>query len=252
MKIAVVIPVLNEAAHLQRTCSSLLSQTLSPDRLVIVDGGSCDGTTDIARRFTSESLVVPGRGRGGQIAAGTAVCSEDVILVAHADMVFPPNALESVQHFLLRHPACPGGCLGHRFENLGRVYRAIEWWDRRRAMRGHSFGDQGQFFRRDTLEQVGGFPELPLMEDVELSRRLRWLGRPAYLNVPVIVSSRRYEQLGWSSVAWRNWQLRRVFRLEGEAACWRLFQNYYGITQEPRKNKLPTSSESAVGSGGGA
>jgi len=228
MKIAVVIPALNEAAHLERTCSSLLSQTLSPDRLVIVDGGSHDGTTDIAGRFTRDVLDVPGRGRGGQISAGVAACTEDVILVAHADMVFPPTALETAQRYLLDHPACPGGCLGHRFDNPAGVYRAIEWWDHCRAMRGHSFGDQAQFFRREMLDHVGGFPDLPLMEDVELSRRLRLLGRPAYLNLPVTVSNRRYEQFGWHRVAWRNWQLKREFRRDGEAACWRLFRKYYG------------------------
>jgi len=229
MRIAVVLPTLNEAANLQRTCSSLLSQTRPFDRLVIVDGGSRDGTAEIARQFTNDLLIVPGRGRGGQIAAGVALCADDVVLVAHADMEFPQTALEIVQRNLLRHPSSPGGCLGHRFNNPGRMYRAIEWWDRRRAMRGHSFGDQAQFFRREWLTRVGGFPELPLMEDVELSRCLRALGRPAYLNMPVTVSSRRYEQYGWPRVAWQNWQLRRSFRRVGpdKSAAWRLFHRYY-------------------------
>ena len=151
MKIAVVLPALNEAAHLQRTCSSLVAQTRTLDRLVIVDGGSRDGTVEIARQFANDLLVVPGRGRGGQIAAGVAVGTDDVVLVAHADMVFPPTALETIQRFLMRHPASPGGCLGHRFDNPRRVYRAIEWWDHRRALRGHSFGDQAQFFRREYI-----------------------------------------------------------------------------------------------------
>ena len=73
MRIAVVLPTLNEAANLQRTCSSLLSQTRPFDRLVIVDGGSRDGTAEIARQFTNDLLIVPGRGRGGQIAAGVAL-----------------------------------------------------------------------------------------------------------------------------------------------------------------------------------
>lgn len=232
MKIAIVLPTLNESAHLQQACSSLLSQTRTFDRLVIVDGGSHDGTVEIARQFTNDLLVVPNRGRGGQIAAGVAVCTEDVVLVAHADMVFPPTALETVQSYLSRYHACPGGCLGHCFDNPGWIYRAIEWWDRRRAMRGYSFGDQAQFFRREILEHVGKFPVLPLMEDVELSRRLRILGRSAYLNVPVVVSSRRYEQFGWARVAWRNWQLRQEFRRAGqdESTVWKLFHKYYANT----------------------
>jgi hypothetical protein len=111
----------------------------------------------------------------------------------------------------------------------------IEWWDRRRAMRGHSFGDQAQFFRRERLERAGGFPELPLMEDVELARRLRRLGRPAYLAVPVTVSSRRYERLGWPRAMWMNWRLRQILRRDGEAACWRLYRQYYGQYMSARR-----------------
>jgi rSAM/selenodomain-associated transferase 2 len=227
MTIAVVVPVLNEATVLPNSLRSLQLQTRPPDRLVVVDGGSTDGTAGVARSFGTEVLIVTGRGRGGQIAAGVRTCTEDAIVIAHADMQFLPAALETIQSFLMLHPVCPGGCLGHRFDNSRRIYRVIEWWDRRRALRGHSFGDQAQFFRRELLERVGGFPELPLMEDVELARRLRRLGRPAYLDLPVTVSTRRYQRLGWWRVMWRNWRLRRLYRREGEAACWRLYRRYY-------------------------
>lgn len=227
MTVAVILPVLNEAAALPHTLRTLVAQTRPPDRLVVVDGGSTDTTADIARSAGATVLTVPAWGRGGQIAAGVAGCTEDVVLVAHADMRFPPAALDTLQAFLMRHPGCPGGCLGHRFDSPRRVFRLIEWWDRRRARRGHSYGDQAQFFRREALARVGGFPELPLMEDVELARRLRRLGRPAYLDVPVIVSARRYERLGWPRVAWTNWRLRRLYRRDGPDACWRLYRRYY-------------------------
>src|SRR5205823_5618203 len=94
-------------------------------------------------------------------------------------------------------------------------------------MRGHAYGDQAQFFRRETLDRAGGFPDQPLLEDVELARRLRTLGRPAYLDRPVTVSARRYERLGWPRVLWANWRLRRLYRRDGEAACWRLYHDYY-------------------------
>jgi glycosyltransferase involved in cell wall biosynthesis len=190
----------------------------------VVDGGSADGTAEVAGRFGADTLVIPGVGRGGQVAAGVAACSEDVIVVGHADMLFPPDALEAIESYLARRPSCPGGCLGHRFDRPDWVYRAIEWWDRRRAMRGHSYGDQAQFFRRELL---GGFPDLPLMEDVELARRLRRLGRPAYLDRPVTVSARRYERLGWLRVMSANWLLRRAYEREGPEAAWRLYQRYY-------------------------
>jgi rSAM/selenodomain-associated transferase 2 len=228
VKVAVVIPTLHEAAGLPGTLQSLLAQSRPPDRLVVVDGGSADGTPEVARRLGAETLILAGRGRGGQVAAGVAACSEDVIVVAHADMFFPPDAFAAIESYLERHPTCPGGCLGHRFDRPAWAYRAVEWWDHRRALRGHSYGDQAQFFRREALDRAGGFPGLPLMEDVELARRLRMLGRTAYLDRPVTVSARRYDRLGWARVMWVNWNLRRSYRRDGPAACWRLYQRYYG------------------------
>jgi rSAM/selenodomain-associated transferase 2 len=230
MKIAVVVPILNEASTLPDLMQSLRLQSRQPDRIVIVDGGSTDGSIDVVHSLGIDSMIVPGVGRGGQIAAGVRACTEDVIVVAHADMRFPRTAFEVLQQFLKDHPDCPGGCFGHRFDNPRWTYRAIEWWDRRRAIRGHSFGDQAQFFRRESLDWVGGFPALPLMEDVELARRLRQLSVPAYLDVLVGVSARRFERLGWLRVANRNWRLRRLYRRGGEAICWELYRRYYGST----------------------
>ena len=229
MSLAVVLPALNEAAVLLATLRSLLGQSRRPDRIVVVDGGSVDETADIARASGAEVLAVAGRGRGGQIAAGVAACTEDIVVVAHADMLFPPTALEAVEQYLVQHPACPGGCLGHVFDRPRRVVRCIEWWDRRRAQCGDSYGDQAQFFRRELLLAAGGFPDLPLMEDVELARRLRRPGRPAYLDVPVVVSARRYERHGWPRVAWMNWRLRRLYRRDGEAGAWAAYRRYYRV-----------------------
>jgi rSAM/selenodomain-associated transferase 2 len=230
MRLAVVVAALNEARALPLTLDRLRRQTRPPDRIVVIDGGSSDGTRRIAEEGGAQTLLVCGRGRGGQIAAGVSACDEDVIVVAHADMRFPPDALAAVAAFLSSHPACPGGCLGHRFDHPERIYRAIEWWDRRRAGRGYSFGDQAQFFCRELLSRVGGFPDLPLMEDVELARRLRRLGRPAYLDRPVVVSARRYDRLGWPRVMWTNWRLRQRYGREGESAAWEMYRAYYGST----------------------
>jgi glycosyltransferase involved in cell wall biosynthesis len=227
MNVAVVVPVLNEAGTLPFLLDSLRTQTRPPVRVVVVDGGSLDDTARLAGKGGAQTLVLRGRGRGGQIAAGVAICSEDTIVVGHADMRFPVDALAAISDHLARHVTSPGGCLGHRFDHANWVYRAIDWWDRRRARRGHSYGDQAQFFRRAALDEVGGFPDLPLMEDVELARRLRLLGRPAYLDKPVTVSARRYMRHGWPWVMWMNWRLRQTYRREGLPACWRLYRRYY-------------------------
>ncbi len=153
--------------------------------------------------------------------------AEDAVLVAHADMRLPADALAAIRTWLAAHPECPGGCLGHRFDRRTFALGVVEWFDSRRARRGESYGDQGQFFRAGPLRSTGGFPDQPIMEDVELNRRLRSLGVPAYLGVPVTVSSRRFERLGWARVLWTNWLLRRRYRRAGLAACLDLYRSYY-------------------------
>lgn len=228
LSLAVILPALNEEAYLQATLLSLQCQTMPAERLLVVDGGSRDRTEHQARSMGVDVLVVSGRGRGGQVAAGVLAVSEEIVLVAHSDMVFPKHALESIRHRLVSEPACPGGCLGHRFTSTRWIFRLIEWLDQRRARGGISYGDQAQFFRRQWLSQVDGFPDLPMMEDVELSRRLQLLGRPAYLDLSVLVSPRRFEKLGILRTAWANWTFRRAYRRQGLEACKTIYRDYYG------------------------
>lgn len=226
--LAVVVPTLNEEAALAATLQSLHAQIEPAERLLVVDGGSCDGTEAVARSLGAEFLMMkPGQGRGGQIARGVAQVGEEVVLVAHADMRFPPQALQAIRDHLQRWPTCPGGCLGHRFDSPRWIYRVIEWFDRRRGQRGDSYGDQAQFFRREALASVNGFPNQPIMEDVELARRLKRLGRPAYLDLPVTVSPRRFEQRGIVRVGFENWYFRRIYKRRGLAACADIYRAYY-------------------------
>jgi glycosyltransferase involved in cell wall biosynthesis len=228
MTLAVVIPTLNEESALSVLFDSLKRQSMPAERVIVADGGSIDGTAEVARRHGATVLVVPGRGRGGQIAAVLSQVCEDLVLVAHADMRLPGDALAAIRSWLSEHPGCPGGCLGHRFDSRMPALRLIEWFDARRARRGESYGDQGQFFRSDLLRSADGFPDQPIMEDIELSRRLRSLGSPAYLDVPVVVSARRFERLGWARVLWTNWLFRRRYRRDGLAGCLSIYGSYYG------------------------
>jgi glycosyltransferase involved in cell wall biosynthesis len=233
MTLGVVVPTLNEAVLLPILLASLQRQSKPADQILVVDAGSSDDTVLEAGRGRAAVMTVTNRGRGGQIAAGVALLQEDVVLVAHADMVLPQQALESIHRALAEHTACPGGCLGHAFDRRTSVLRMIEWWDRRRARRGESYGDQAQFFRRQGLQAVGGFPDQPLMEDIELSRRLRLLGTPLYLDVPVTVSARRFRGSAWWKVLWTNWRLRRRYRRHGVTVCGELYRQYYQGTCRP-------------------
>lgn len=226
-RLAVVVPTLNEAAGLAKTLDAVLSQGDDTTPVLVADGGSTDGTQAIAKRCGANVFVSPRRGRGCQIAAGVSQLQEEIILIVHADMILQAGALNRVRKWLAEHPACPGGCLGHRFDSPKRFFRLVEWWDRRRAKVGVSYGDQAQFFRRDLLEREGGFPDQPIMEDVELCRRLRRLGPIVYLDYPVVVSARRFMLLGCWSTVFVNLALRLVYRCCGLRASRAIYRYYY-------------------------
>lgn len=227
-RLAVVIPALNEAAVLAPTLSSITSQGEETVRVVVADGGSTDGTPALAARYGAQVIATPHRGRGCQIAAAVSRLQEEIVLVVHADMLLPLGALRRLRCWLAEHPACPGGCLGHRFDSPKFFFRAVEWCDRRRARRGDSYGDQAQFFRRDLLDRHGGFPDQPILEDVELGRRLRRLGPVAYLDYPVVVSPRRFERQGYWQTVLANLRFRLAYRRGGLRACRTIFRRYYG------------------------
>jgi glycosyltransferase involved in cell wall biosynthesis len=227
LTVAVLLPVRNEGPFLERTLASLAGQTEPAERLMVVDGGSEDETLVKVQKSGATFLLHPQGGRGGQIAAGIACTTEDVVVIGHGDMVFPPTAFARLRAYLLANPACPGGCFGHCFASPRWRYRLLEWCDRQRGKRGISYGDQAQFFRRKVLEQAGGFPNQPMMEDVEVVERLRPYGALAYLDVPVIVSPRRFERHGWFRTTWENWWFRRAYRLHGQKACKMIFERYY-------------------------
>jgi glycosyltransferase involved in cell wall biosynthesis len=225
--LAVVIPTLNEEKALPGLLASLHRQSKAAERIIVADGGSIDGTVFEARRGGAEVAMVAACGRGGQIVAALAQVTEEVVLIAHADMLLPTQALESVRRALGRLPHCPGGCLGHRFDGSSLALRVIEWWDEKRARFWSSYGDQAQFFRRELLRSVGGFPDQPIMEDLELSLRLRSLGKPIYLDFPVTASARRFVRMKWWRAVWQNLMLRRCYRRRGLAACADLHARYY-------------------------
>ncbi len=226
--LAVVIPTRNEAGQIGKTLASLRQQTRLADQIILADASSTDDTIKIARELGASVVDCPKRGRGHQIRHALMQCSHEVIVIAHADMVFPANALQTIVDYLDQHPACPGGCLGHHFDRKTIPLRMVEGWDFLRARWfGQSYGDQCQFVRRTVLEP-DGFPDQPLMEDVELARMLVRRGSPVYLNQQVVTSARRFAKLGYWRTVWLNLQLRKRYRRGGKAIAQQLFDEYYG------------------------
>jgi rSAM/selenodomain-associated transferase 2 len=181
---------------------------------VLADGGSSDSTPTLAQTWVDAVVDAP-RGRALQMNAGAARARADVLLFLHADTRLPPLAdvlvLQAVQR------SDKGACWGRfdvRIEGRPRMLRVVAaLMNLRSRASGIATGDQAIFITREAFERVGGFPEQALMEDIEISRRLKRLGRPACLRARVCTSGRRWEQRGvWRTIVlmwrlrWRYWR----------------------------------------------
>lgn len=194
---AVVIPTLNEGETLAGCLQSLARMSPPPDEMIVADGGSDDATREIAKQHGAMVWLTP-RGRGRQIAAGVAAARSDAVLVVHADSLVVPDTGRRVLDALNANSDAIGGAVGQRFDANSPKLVVIELLNDFRAMfLGISFGDQGQFFRRESLALTGGFPGLPLMEDVEFSLQTRAAGPTIYLGAGILSSDRRWQREKW-------------------------------------------------------
>ena len=212
MRLSIILPVLNEADTLPATLAALQPLRRQGHEILVVDGGSDDGTPAVAARLADRVLTAP-RGRGRQMNAGAALASGEVLLFLHADTRLPAAADESIA-VALRARSRVWGRFDVRLSGSAWPLRIIEWsMNRRSCLTGMATGDQAIFVTRDAFRRVGGFPELPLMEDLELSRRLKRLSRPACVRPPVITSSRRWEEKGILRTVLLMWSLRLLWFL---------------------------------------
>ncbi|MDQ6971916.1 MAG: TIGR04283 family arsenosugar biosynthesis glycosyltransferase [Mariprofundaceae bacterium] len=215
LTIAVVVPVLNEAEALPDLQGSL--RACRADKLVFVDGGSDDGSLDILRAsgvcYTSSKP-----GRAAQMNAGAKVCKSDILLFLHADTFITSSHIENVRQFM-QASSVVGGRFDLRLSGKHSGLRVIEWFiNQRSRLSGISTGDQAQFVRRDVFEAMGGFSDIPLMEDVDFSRRLKRQGKQACLRQTVLSSSRRWEQHGLVRTVLLMWRMRLLYWLGVDAA----------------------------------
>lgn len=194
-QISVVIPTLNEAAELPETLRRL---RLVPEvnEVIIADGGSKDDTAKLAEAVGCMVVNSP-PGRGRQLRAGAERATGEVVLFLHADTWMPPDAGRALLTCLAR-PGVVAGGFYKTFRDppswLVRGSRFKCWW--RLLVAQRVMADQGIFLRRATLERIGGVPDVPLMEEFELCRRLRPLGRLALADATVVTSARKFRKLG--------------------------------------------------------
>lgn len=226
--ISIVVPALNEAARI----SEVLRCAREPgvEQVIVVDGGSVDET--VTRAEAAADLVLRSAcGRAVQMNAGAAAASGDVLLFLHADTSLPAGFAAAIRE------AIAAGAIGGRFDvDLAGEHRFLPviafLMNARSRLTRISTGDQAIFVRRDVFERIGGFAPIPLMEDVELSRRLRRTGALASLRLRVRTSARRWEENGVARTILLMWALR--FAYACGASPHRLAGLYRRPEREPR------------------
>ncbi len=220
-RITIVVPVLNEAAGIAASLEALAPLRARGHEVIVVDGGSDDGTPELARSRADRVLAAP-CGRARQMNVGAAAASGAALVFLHADVRLPQDADRMVLEALA---ALPWGRFNVRLDSPRALLVLVgAMMNLRSRLSGIATGDQALFVRRELFERLGGYAEIPLMEDVELSSRLRRAGRPACLNARVLASARRWEARGALRTIVLMWRLRLAYFLGADPA--RLAERY--------------------------
>jgi len=208
-RLSIIVPVLDEGETIAPQLDALAPLRAGGAEVIVVDGGSQDATPALAALRADRVLTAP-RGRASQMNAGTRAAAGDVLLFLHADTSLPPGADHCVA------AAVAGGRLWGRFDVRIKGEHPLfgliaGLMNRRSRLTGIATGDQAIFVTREAFAAVGGYPDIPLMEDIVLSRRLKRLSRPACLTARVTTSGRRWEQRGVLRTILTMWRLRLAF-----------------------------------------
>jgi rSAM/selenodomain-associated transferase 2 len=192
--ISVIVPVLNEAALLEGFLSHL--RALDPEaEIIVIDGGSSDKTIAIAERLADRAIVAP-RGRASQMNAGAAIAQGEVLWFLHADLAPPRDSIAQIAA-LLANPNIAGGYFRLRFPRQEWIYRVSDSVGNLGVdLFGFALGDHGIFCRRSAFDHAGPYPIVPILEDAELCRRLRRVGRMTQLPGKIVSSPRTFETWG--------------------------------------------------------
>jgi rSAM/selenodomain-associated transferase 2 len=214
--LSVIVPMLNEAADIGQTLGTLAALRQRGVEVIVADGGSIDGSAAIAAQLANAVIAAP-RGRALQMNAGAAASHGDILLFLHADTALPAGADTLILEALTGRSAA-WGRFDVTIEGISRMLPVVaRMMNLRSRLTGIATGDQAIFVRREDFFAVGGFPVQPLMEDIELSRRLKARSAPVCLAQRVATSGRRWEANGVWRTIFLMWNLRLRYWLGAPA-----------------------------------
>lgn len=209
--ISIIVPAYNEAAVIADLLRALAPFRSRGHEVIVVDGGSEDDTAATAAPWADRVLTAP-RGRAQQMNAGAQAAQCEMLWFVHADSGVPQDADALIG--CARESGAAWGWFDVRLSGGHPALRMVEWMMNRRARLSRiATGDQGLFVTRALFQAVGGFADIELMEDVELSKRLRLHARPVSIRVPLVTSSRRWERDGILRTILLMWRLRLAYAL---------------------------------------
>lgn len=223
-RISIIIPVVNEAQIVGNLLKDLIDIGIDGHELIVVDGGSSDSTVEMASRYTDKVIGAP-KGRAVQMNAGAAIATRDILWFLHADTRVPANLSDI---FLgISDAGRQWGRFDIRLSGKHWLLRIVErMMNLRSRLTGIATGDQGIFVARSLFKAVGGYPDIPLMEDIALSKALKRCSRPVCIKNPrLITSSRRWKEHGIVRTVLLMWRLRLAYALGADPG--RLARRYY-------------------------
>ena len=216
-QLSIIVPCLDEAAGIVAALRRLQPLRGRGHEVIVVDGGSSDETAALAAPYADRVVVAP-RGRAAQMNAGAALACEGVLLFLHADCTLPAQA----DHLILDGLTASGKKWGRFDISLDGAHPLLPviafMMNMRSQVTGIATGDQGIFVARDLFAAVAGYPPLPLMEDIALSRRLRASGRPLRVRSQITASARRWQRHGVLRTVMLMWRLRLAYFLGADPA----------------------------------
>ncbi len=193
--ISIIIPVFNEEKILKEFLDSLFSQIGSYE-VIIVDGGSTDKTWEIASSYSKAQVIKANKGRGSQMNAGAKLAKADWLLFLHADTFLSPNTINKLSELII-NPSFKAACFWHKFDSLHPWLQIVSLIHNLRFRATKTiYGDQCLFIEQKLFQELGGFRENIVMEDIEISQRILSLTTPVCLPLSAITSSRKFYSLG--------------------------------------------------------